>query len=471
MRINLFVKTFLTLLFAFSIVFLLSVYISFKQFSPRYIEENIDVVKDAIIDSASAIQSGSDLEDSNLYHISRSETQFIRIKEDVILSDLGPDYLEEDDIIDFVIEIYDNTETLKEGNLRYLINQDNDVYNISYVYEYGISDFLIVSTKVQSLSNVETVLTEINIQQSIYLFVAIVLLSIFISRSVTKPLKKINKYAKDISNLDFNNSLSIKRKDEFRDLVSSLNEMTFNLQKTYQELNNANLKLSDDIDFEREQEVKKKNLIMTINHEIKTPLAVMKGMIEGMVDGVGRFKDKDTYLPELLSQIESIESITKDLTYSLMLEDKVRPNDKSNTSIIEENLTSLEELASQRMIKIKHKIIPAVLTINEELLMILVTNLVKNAIVYTESDTVEIKTETNNDIYTFIVKNKGVISDKDIEKIFESFYRADKIQIHKEGQGLGLFIVKQICELHGYTYKIFNDNGFVTAKINMIIKK
>ena len=103
--------------------------------------------------------------------------------------------------------------------------------------------------------------------------------------------------------------------------------------------------------------------------------------------------------------------------------------------------------------------------------MILVTNLVKNAIIYTTDNTVHIETEIENDTYVFKVLNKGHISDKDIEKIFDSFYRADNVRINKDGQGLGLFIVKQICTLYGFTYKIFNDNGYVTTKINLKLKK
>lgn len=471
MRINLFVKTFLTLLVTFSIVFLLSIYISFQQFSPRYLEENIDVIKQAIIDSASMIQSSSSFDDTELYNISRSETQFIRLTDDIVLSDIGPRFLAEEDILDFVVEVYDHNETIQESDLRYLVSQVDDVYHISYVYEYGIGDYLIVSTRVQSLSNVETILTEINMQQSIYLFVAITLISIVISRNVSKPLKKINKYANEVSNLQFDAPLQINRKDEFRDLVSSLNEMTFNLQKSYQELNNANLKLNKDIDFEKIQEEKKKNLIMTINHELKTPLAVMKGMIEGMIDGVGRYQDTGTYLPELLSQIDVIESITKDLTYSLKLEDKASLNDVSSSSVIEEALVSLSEFSSQNKIKIKKKVLLQELAINEELLTIVVSNLVKNAIIYTTDNQVEITTSITDNEYIFTVRNKGLIPEKDIQKVFESFYRAESVHIKNKGQGLGLFIVKQICDLYGYTYKIFNDNGFVTAKIIMKIRK
>lgn len=471
MKINIFIKTFLMLLVTFSLVIFVSVYISYRQFSPMYIDENIKAVKESILTSASSISNGTLLEDTELYEISRSETSFIRYTNGVVSEELGPVSLNDSEILDFVIGIYDSSESIKEGKLTYYIEKVDDVYNINYIYEFEFGDYLIVSTKIQSLQNIDSVLMNINLTQSIFLFVAIALVSFVISRSISKPIKKINAYAKNISNLDFQSDLKIKRRDEFQELTTSLNEMTFNLKKSYAELNNANLKLSENIDFEKQEEEKKKNLIMTINHELKTPLAVMKGMIEGMIDGVGRYKDRDLYLTELLQQIDIIENITKDLTYSIKLEDKTKISNECNSSIIEENFNSLLELATQNSVKINKKIINQDVLINDELLMILVTNLVKNAIHYTQSNTIYIEGVTLNEFYILTVKNKGEIKDEDLEKIFDSFYRADSININTKGSGLGLFIVKQICDLYKYNYKIFNDNGFVVAKISIKIQK
>jgi len=470
MKVNIFIKTFLMLIITFSIVFLLSIYLAYTRFSPMYIEENIEAVKTAINSSATTIEGGTPLVDTDLYTLAQSETSFIRYKDDAIIEELGPDFIDESEIFDFVINIYDSESAIVDDNLTYYIDITDDVYSINYIYEFGYGDYLIVSTKIQSLQNIDRVLTNLNITQSLFLLGAIILISILISINISKPIKKINKYARDISNLKFDTQLQLKRKDEFRELVSSLNEMTFNLRKSYTELNEANEKLSDDINFEKIEEEKKKNLIMTINHELKTPLAVMRGMIEGMIDSVGRYKDRDKYLLELLTQIDYIENIAKDLTYSLKLEDKAKLNDICNTSIIEENLKSLEKLASLKEIKINRKLIKKDIIMNDELLLILVANLVKNAITYTTSNSIIITTEVIKDDLILTVKNKGEIPHEDIDKLFNSFFRSSNSNIEKDGTGLGLFIVKQICDIYNYSYKIFNDNGFVTAKINLKIK-
>jgi len=470
MKISIFIKTFFILLISFSLVFLLSMYISYQRFSPMYIEENIKNVKSSILSSVTSIESGSALENTDLQDLS-SETSFVRFNNNVIAEEIGPDFLDNSEVLDFVISIYDSPDSIKDGNLTYFVQLVEDIYYINYIYQFELGDYLIISTRIQSLQNVDRVLNNINITQSIFMMIAITLLSIIISINISRPIKKISLYAKDISQLKFAGKLSIKRRDEFRDLVSSLNEMTFNLKKTYAELNEANQKLTNDIDFEKEQEEKKKHLIMTINHEIKTPLAVMKGMIEGMIDGVGRYKDKEKYLKELLNQIQTIENITQDLTYSLKLEDKMKTGDWSDTSVIDANFGSLEELAKQNMIKISKKIVYTEVLMNGELLLILSTNLIKNAILYSADRHVGIEGTIVGDEFVYTVRNKGEIPEKALDKLFDSFYRVNPNESKKSGSGLGLFIVKQICELYGYPYKIFNDNGEVVAKVQIKIKK
>ncbi|XMB73202.1 HAMP domain-containing sensor histidine kinase [Mycoplasmatota bacterium WC30] len=463
MKISIFLKTFLTLLFSFVILFLASQLYLYYQFSDKYVDENITAVKNAIIESADDLKNNVSLSDSILEEAS-SETQYIRFKNNTVSEMVGPTILQENEILFFVINLYDNEDLINEDKLSYTITVDDDIYNISYIYRFGESDYLLVLTKIQSLNNIDAVLKDITISQGIFLLVTIVILSLLISRGFTKPIKKINKYAKSLARLDFNKELRIKRKDELQELTSSLNEMAFNLQKTYSELNKANSQLIGDIEFEKLQEQKKKELIMTINHELKTPVSVIKGMVEGMIDGVGRFKNKDLYLNEVLKQLEKVAEITKDLTYSLKLEDIAKPNDSCNLSSLENSLNSIKEFADISKVKLELDIKKLSVKMNEELLTILVTNLLKNAISYTEDNKVILKTYIFENTVYIEVKNKGEILEKDLEKIFEPYFR---VNLNKEGTGLGLFIVKQIAEIYKAEYKVFNDNGYVISKIGI----
>ena len=101
---------------------------------------------------------------------------------------------------------------------------------------------------------------------------------------------------------------------------------------------------------------------------------------------------------------------------------------------------------------------------SKELLEILFTNIVKNSILYTTDNKVSVDTEIIENHYVITITNKGHIEKEDINRLFNSFYRGSN---KEEGSGLGLYIVKQICNLYNYEYKIFNDNDYVKTKIKI----
>lgn len=252
MKTNTFIKTFIMLLFSFLVVFFLNAYISNQRFSSMYVDENVDAVKTAILESQNQVLNGTPLSNTSLDDLS-SETTFIRYQNFTITEEIGPNFINEDDIIDFVIDMDVNTDSIKEGNLTYFIEQVDDIYHINYIYEYEFGDWLIVRTKIQSLTNVDRVLSNLLQEQTLYIVLVVIAISYFISRSISKPLKQINRYAKKVSNLQFDEPLNLKRRDEFREINTSLNEMTFNLQKTYEELESLNQELTSDLDQEKIQ--------------------------------------------------------------------------------------------------------------------------------------------------------------------------------------------------------------------------
>ena len=156
------------------------------------------------------------------------------IKTIISLNRLVPVLLVESQVVSFVINIYDDEASVKEGRLIYNTALVDDIYQINYIYQFELGSYLIIRTNVQSLRNIDKVLNAISLTESIYMLIAISLLSVLISIGITRPLKQISVYAKDISNLNFKAPLKLKRNDEFRDLVTSLNEMTFNLKSHMQ---------------------------------------------------------------------------------------------------------------------------------------------------------------------------------------------------------------------------------------------
>lgn len=463
MRVNLFVKTFLLLLLTFSAVFFLSNRIRLARFPEIYIEQNIDAIKDAILASSSAIQAGTPMDDTALAN-QNSETSFLRVQEFQLTETIGPSYLSEEDLVSFVIDVYDNDHKVVEGNLTYYQHQVDDITRVDYIYEYAYGDYLILSTRFQSLTNIDRTLVSLGWMELAIQGAVILLLSALISYRIARPLRRINAYAADMSNLQFDSTLSIRRNDEFRDLVTALNEMAHHLKQAYHELNEANQSLHANLDDKERLNEQKQRFLMAVNHELKTPIAIMRGMVEGMMDNVGRYRDHDAHLPELLRQMEAMERITNDLTFRLRLEDKVSNQDNASAIVIEAVANDLDHLARSLGRKLHIRVANATLRMNEELLNMLVTNLLKNAITHTSGRQVRLDGEVIDNRYVLIVRNNGKIPETDLPHLFESFYRSDT---SRGGSGIGLFIVKEIAAVYDLDVKIFNDSGQVVAKVTI----
>jgi two-component system sensor histidine kinase VanS len=213
-----------------------------NQVGPMYIEKNKTAVKEMILKESQKISEGTSLKDTDLIQLS-SETSYVRYEFGVITEKIGPDFIEEDDILSFVLELDKNEQVIIEDNLTYFEVINDDIHQINYIYEFRFGDYLIVSTKIQSLQNIELVLNEINTTQSVLVFVTILVLSAVISYTISVPIRKITRYTTHVARLNFDEKLELKRNDEFSVLAQSLNEMTFNLKESYKKLNDSNKKL------------------------------------------------------------------------------------------------------------------------------------------------------------------------------------------------------------------------------------
>ncbi|MGL4992280.1 MAG: HAMP domain-containing protein, partial [Sarcina sp.] len=133
------------------------------------------------------------------------------------------------------------------------------------------------------------------------------------SKAVTKPLLKINDIAKAMAKLDFSKKLEIDGDDELAELALSLNEMSKSLEKSINELEETNKKLVSDIEKERIEERKRREFIGTISHELKSPITIVSGQLEGMMYNIGAFKDRDKYLKKSYDVIQEMKGLVGEI--------------------------------------------------------------------------------------------------------------------------------------------------------------
>ncbi|MGL6200414.1 MAG: ATP-binding protein [Lachnospiraceae bacterium] len=313
------------------------------------------------------------------------------------------------------------------------------------------------------------------------IFPYILIIIIFISalaaflyaRILAKPIVDISHISRKMTALDMTWRCDIKRSDEIGVLADSLNQMAASLDNALTELRTANEKLQEDIEWERRQEKQRKDFFAAISHELKTPVAVLKGELEGMICNVGKFKDRDTYLQEAFETAESIEKLVKEimsLAKMNMDEMKLHLQDILLNDLVTDCLKAYEEPAAAKQITVRQNFEDELLCYADYMnLKKAVSNIIGNAVHHSpEKAFIDITIRKSGDKGILMIENSGVhVSQEEIERVFEPFYRIDKSRSrHTGGSGLGLHIVKTILDMHGFEYSLENtDTG---VKFTMI---
>lgn len=292
------------------------------------------------------------------------------------------------------------------------------------------------------------------------------------SKIITKPLLKINNAAKHLAALDFEKSCEIKSEDELGEIALSLNELASNLQYTMNELKNTNLKLLDDIAREREIERKRREFTATISHELKTPITIIKGQLEGMLGNIGAYKDRDKYMNRALIVLQDMESMVREILEVSKLEAhgfKPQYTEINLSYLVKTHLEKLSYLANEKNISLNLKISEEVyVQADEKLIKKAISNVINNSITHTaRNEKVFVNLYVENDRVVLTVENTGAhIDEAEFEKLFNPFYRIEKSRSRSTGgSGLGLYIVKMILEAHGIEYKMSNTESGVCFKI------
>ena len=288
--------------------------------------------------------------------------------------------------------------------------------------------------------------------------------SYFVTRLLTKPILEISDISKRLTTLDMTWRCDTSRTDEVGTLALNLNTMAARLDSTLKELSAANEKLQADIEQERRQEKLRVDFFRAVSHELKTPITVLKGELEGMIYQVGEYKDRDTHLRQSLRTVNDMELLVKEiLSVSRMAgsDFSLTLSDVDLSQLVRECCRKWQGTAEDREQRFQAEIEDGRTCQGDmALLQKAVSNIIGNAVVHSPSQTEIIVTLAGN---TLQVRNNGVsIDSADLEKIFEPFYRVDRSHNRNTGgSGLGLYIVKTILERHGFSFRMNSTNDEV----------
>lgn len=289
---------------------------------------------------------------------------------------------------------------------------------------------------------------------------------------VTKPIVKLNVIAKKMAVLDFSEKYYVNRNDEIGTLGESINSLSKQLESSIRDLQQANLKLMQDIQKERQIDEMRKEFISNVSHELKTPIAIVQGYAEGLRLNVNDDEEnKNFYCDVIIDEANKMDSMVRKLLElselefnQISLERDNFPINELITDVLKKKAILFAEKDAKVTFNSKGKdnvIVNADYYYIEQVFM----NYLSNALNHMDDKKIiNVDLEITDTKARVEVFNSGKnIPDEVIESIWMSFFKVDKARTRAYGgTGLGLSIVKAIQKAHNNAYGVINNAEGVT---------
>lgn len=260
------------------------------------------------------------------------------------------------------------------------------------------------------------------------------------SRQITKPIHNMLSVTRDMQDLKPEAYFQVEGEDEIGILAGQINLVYRQLWQTISNLEREKEHIA-------EMEKAKAYFLRSASHELKTPLAGLRILLENMQLGIGKYKDHTTYLGEGINTVDQLSNMVKEILASSSIQGEALQAPKEELCVQEEVsdvLKSYEILMKSRQLDIAVHIDEALrLHMNGNLFRQVLSNLLSNAVRYTDAGG-QIKIEGH--AYTLSVWNSCTpLSEEEISRCFELFYRSDPARASDDsGSGMGLYIVREI---------------------------
>ena len=281
-------------------------------------------------------------------------------------------------------------------------------------------------------------------------------LGYFLSSAITDRVKQLKNAAEGLAKGDLKTRVIVKGNDEVSILADTFNKMA-------EQLETVDTK-------KRELEEMRANLIAWISHDLQTPLASVRAILEALSDEV--VSDPQTikrYLGTAQRDVRALSILIDDLFQMAQLNAGGIPLDRANSSLadlVSDTLESFTELAARGQVKLEGSVEANLDPVNMDTQRIgrVLNNLIGNAIRYTPSQG-EIKVHakrTSRGVEVSVADTGEGIRKEDLPHIFESFYRGDASRSRSRntgGAGLGLAISRGIVQAHGGELTVESEPG------------
>lgn len=299
----------------------------------------------------------------------------------------------------------------------------------------------------------------------IFVVVLICVIDLLMARFISRPVSELSEAASRMAELDFSMPCTVTSLDEFGELSKSLNCMGENLQQAFTALEDANVKLEQDIEQKKCLLAERKELVDNLSHEMKTPLGVIRAYAEGLQDETDEEK-RTKYSEVIIAETERMSGLITTLLDLSALENGAAQLHPERFDFVE----FLETVAGRLLIDtpdadfdLQYELPdhPAYVNTDKSRMEQVLDNLIVNAKRNVQPGGIlKLSLKENGGVLDFSIFNQGpTIPQENLSKIWTKFYR-DKNSEYS-GSGLGLAIVAQILSMQHLSYGVKNQSGGV----------
>lgn len=283
-------------------------------------------------------------------------------------------------------------------------------------------------------------------------FVLSLIASYLYARMISAPILEIKQMTKRMKRLDRTASLPIHSQDEIGVLKQQINDLYHHL-----------LEVIDNLEQQKQENLKleqmKVEFLRGASHELKTPLASLKIILENMRDKIGRYKDRDRYLSVSLDIVDEMNQIVLEILSLSSVQELGGDKEWIQLDdVVNRILTQNQVLVENRSLSIDIYLPATCIFMNLPILKLVLSNIISNAVKHSDKGGV-IRIGLENEGTDFVIENTSVSK----ENI------STKAQSKKEG-GLGLFVVKYLLEHEELSYR-FEESSTGRRFVMVLPKK
>ena len=283
-------------------------------------------------------------------------------------------------------------------------------------------------------------------------FVLSLIASYLYARMISAPILEIKRMTKRMKRLDRTASLPIHSQDEIGVLKQQINDLYHHL-----------LEVIDNLEQQKQENLKleqmKVEFLRGASHELKTPLASLKIILENMRDKIGRYKDRDRYLAVSLDIVDEMNQIVLEILSLSSVQELGGDKEWIQLDdVVNRILTQNQVLVENRSLSIDNYLPATSIFMNLAILKLVLSNIISNAVKHSDKGGV-VRIGLENEGTDFVIENTSVSK----ENI------STKAQSKKEG-GLGLFVVKYLLEHEELSYR-FEESSTGRRFVMVLPKK